>query len=102
MLTAVPAGCGSVGCPEPDEEDFSLDAIFGESEVTTILENWGISSRDDITCEIACRFVYDRDRVWMVDSIEKCQHTIAADAGEPGAKAGDVRCEGHGVEYGCE
>ncbi len=101
-LTSVLADCGTVDCRQPDEEDFTIDATFSESEVVTMLDNWGLSGRDEISCEIACRFVYDRDRVWMVDTIQTCEHTITDEPVKSDAKAGDIRCEGHGEEYGCD
>ena len=80
-----------------------LDVAFDERELAALMEAWSVEARGDVTCEIACRYFYGRDRGWAVASFERCELTVTDEmAADPAASAGSVRCAGHGTEYGCD
>ena len=96
-------GCGIRDCKDPAEEDFMLDVSFDERELAALMEEWSVEARGDVTCDVACRYFYDRERGWSVASFERCELTVQDEtAADPAAAAGRVRCAGRGSEYGCE
>jgi hypothetical protein len=89
------------GC-DPPERDFTIDGELTEEEVTDLQTAYSIE-RDQIDCETACRFLFERESMWQLDEVETCSGEISPVA-DPDLEhvAGDIRCTGHAFEYYCE
>lgn len=105
-LAAFAPGCGAhssiEGC-DPPERDFDHEGELTEAELQQVLTNYGLEDREDLDCETACHFVYDRDEGWQTSEIDTCEAMISPTADpDPNAIAGSVSCSGHAFEYFCE
>lgn len=102
-LAALGSACPSTWNCDPPSETYEIDAALTQADVTEILENYGFATREEITCEIACTYAYQRDQGWVASSPAACTFSITPNPGEDAdAQIGSVQCEGTGYEYFCE
>jgi hypothetical protein len=98
-------GCGSssiAGC-DPPSRDFTIDAELTEGELTSVKNDYGFDSRDDIDCETVCSFAHDRDEGWQVSDVSSCTLDVTPEGNmDIDAIAASIECEGRAIEYFCE
>jgi len=102
-LAALSSACPSTSNCDPPSETYEIDAVLTEADVVELLADWSFETREEITCEVACSYAYERDQSWVTGSTSSCTFSVAPDPGAtPDAKVGSVQCQGTGYEYFCE
>ncbi len=102
-LAALGSACPSTWNCDPPSENYEIDAALTQADVTEIIDSYGFATREEITCEIACTYAYQRDQGWVASSPTACTFSITPNPGEDAdAQIGSVQCEGTGYEYFCE
>jgi len=97
-------GCMSstFGC-DPPSRDFSIDAELTEAELTMLMADFGLASRDELDCTTVCAFAHRRDEGWEASDVESCVLELEDEsAADPEAIVGTVQCDGRAIEYYCE
>ena len=92
LLAALGPACGDGECPMPEE--WSLDEMVREADVTGLLADKGYESRAQIACEELCEFIGEWDDP-ASRSIDFCMMELS-DAPGPDAQAivGSISCAG--------
>ena len=88
------SGCTSAGDCFSDEEQFVVDELVTEKDVTVMVQRWGLSDSSALECEEVCQYVYEETTGWVIDTVSSCTLSLT-DAG------GTVLCEGSGAAYDC-
>lgn len=100
---AVPlAGCPSTWNCNPPSEAASVDAVLDAAALDAIVAGWGLESRADIPCDVACSEAYRTERGWEISSVTSCALAFDLPEDPDASNAANVVCEGTGIEYYCE
>jgi hypothetical protein len=102
ILATIPlTGCPSVWNCNPDDEQFDLDQEVTAATLDELVQTYGVSAWDQLTCEDVCRETYAANRGWEATSMDSCELTLPENPNGSGT-AGQVTCTGTGHEYYCE
>lgn len=98
------SGCGVLECQRNiRHKDFAFEAMLDESDVQALLDDWGFTRRDTISCETICIYAMQRDDEWHPTAIKHCEREIAEEVGEePTTVVGHVACDGVAADGLCE
>jgi len=78
--------------------DFSLTADVSAKSTAALLQQYGLSAAEELTCAQLCEHVVNNQQYSSLNNIDTCTHTIGED---DGAATAAVSCSGQSTYY-CE